>query len=288
MLRIQKVKRPIEHWYQSKGVVLFTWSIINPNGPTVSCVGLRATGVEAEIEVFYRWMHFLGGETYMLGLLDGSDSAEKFDANLKDILSRSFSEKVGPRFDKFPLVSAVPSFVTSPNAPLNADDVFQLITESPEFTSADWGAQTYYLQKFGSNCFDRAAEETRNAIEKFKADAINVTEDAKKYAEFIEQKRGNLPGFKNWQPSQFVSRNFVMNDAQQWWDQIYTDDFTDSALSQLGSAWVGAIYQFQSGDSTKKAVESFEDIKNFMSHMKHDLWPDSWSTAELLRSMNLK
>jgi hypothetical protein len=288
MLTIRKVKRPLDYWYQTKGVVLFTWSILNPNGPTVSCVGLRATGVDAEIEIFYRWMHFLGGETYVLGLLDGSASEDEFDAGLKHILESSFAENIGPIFDKFPLVSAVPSFVTSPNAPLTANDVFELITESPEFKSADWGAQTYYLQKFGSNFFDRAAEETRNAIESFKAKEINVTEDAKKYAEFVEIQRGALPGFKNWKPNQFQSRSFEINDAQNWWIQIYKDEFIDSALSQLGSAWVGSIYQYQAGDSGKKPVESFEDIKNFMSHMKHDLWPDSWSTLLLLQNMNLK
>jgi hypothetical protein len=144
------------------------------------------------------------------------------------------------------------------------------------------------LQKFGSNFFDRAAEETRNAIESFKAKEINVTEDAKKYAEFVEIQRGALPGFKNWKPNQFQSRSFEINDAQNWWIQIYKDEFIDSALSQLGSAWVGSIYQYQAGDSGKKPVESFEDIKNFMSHMKHDLWPDSWSTLLLLQNMNLK
>ena len=287
MLKIRIVKRSNEYWYRSKGLVLFTWTILNPNGPTVSCVGLRATGIDAEIEVFYRWLHFLGGETYVLGLLDGSESDEDFDASLRSILKDAFSSKVSPLFDKFPLVSAVPSFVTQPNSTLSEDDVFELITKSPEFQSSDWGAQNYYLQKFGSNFFDRAAEETRNAIEKFKVEAPDATADAKNYAEFIELKRGELPGFKNWKPLQFYSRAIESNDAQEWWRQVYQDDFINAALSQLGPAWVGAIYQYQAGNSTKNAVESFEDLKDFMSYMKHDLWPESWSTVELLKSMNL-
>ena len=285
---IKKIIRSNVEWHQSNGLVLFTWNILNPNGPTVSCVGLRQTGKDAEIEVFYRWMHFLGGETYILGILDGSLPADDFDMHLRAILRKSFSENAGSILERFPLVSAVPSFVTTPNAPLQENDVFEMIVNSPEFQIADWGAQLYYLEKFKSNFFERAAEETRNAIEKFKKADQDITEDARIYAKFIELKSSELPGYKNWKPEQFVSRRIEEDDPTIWWATIYNEEFTLDCLGQLASAWVGAIYQYRSGDASKEIAESFEDVKIFMSHMKHDMWPSSWNTDLLLQNMNLK
>ena len=52
---------------QCSGRVLLNWSIFNPNGPTVNCLGFRETGAREELEVFFRSFHFLGGEDYCLG-----------------------------------------------------------------------------------------------------------------------------------------------------------------------------------------------------------------------------
>jgi hypothetical protein len=285
---MRNINRSPEQWYERSGIVLFTWSIINPNGPTISCVGLRSTDKEAEVELFYRWMHFLGGETFVIGVIDGSESAENFDIKLREMLSKAFSEEVGLVLEKFPLVSAVPSFVTIPNPPLGEADVFELILSSAEFKNADWGAQIYYLEKFNSRYFERAAEETRNAIENFKKTSQFDTEDAKMYADFVEIKHNNLSGFKNWTPDQFSSRQMEENDAKKWWATVYREEFIHDCLSQIGYAWVGAIFQHRSGDKSKQIAESFEDVKNFMSFMKHDMWPSSWTTDLLLQDMNLK
>ena len=120
--------------------------------------------------------------------------------------------------------------MTTPNAPLHENDVFEMIVNSSEFQIADWGAQLYYLEKFKSNFFERAAEETRNAIEKFKKVDQDITEDARIYAKFIELKSGELPGYKNWKPEQFVSRRIEKDDPGIWWATIYNEEFTLDCL----------------------------------------------------------
>ena len=84
MYSIYKVSRTPQEWQKENGLVLFTWSIINPNGPTLSCVGIRNSGSPGQIEVFYRWLHFLGGESFVLGYL--TEQSENIKEELLEIL----------------------------------------------------------------------------------------------------------------------------------------------------------------------------------------------------------
>ena len=57
-------------WLQNEGRVLMTWNIFNPNGPTLNCIGSITTEDENIETIFYRWLHFLKGESYILGYID--------------------------------------------------------------------------------------------------------------------------------------------------------------------------------------------------------------------------
>jgi len=283
MYAIYKIHRTDEQWFQERGKILFTWNILNPNGPTISCAGIRDTGVEGQVEVFYRWMHFLGGESYVLGYADLNDNEEAFVESLRQIFKYAFTVVNDSALNGFPMVSCVPSFVTAAESPLSASDLFEFISSAPEFLGDDWGAQRYYLKKFGSQFFDRAAEETRNAVEMAR-EAEGGDNDFLKFTEF---RRGKLPFYKNWQPHQFQSRPIMDGDAEAWWKTINTEEFTSDCLFQLAYAWVGAIYQYQNGNLDKPVAEPFERVRDFLATFNHGLWPADLSSGQIREVMGI-
>lgn len=283
MFSVLKIKRSFEEWTTERGWVLFTWSIINPNGPTLNCIGLRECGEDDQIEVFYRWMHFLGGETYILGYVDGSQTPDEMNFHVLEVLKHAFSLDDPRVFSRFPLVSAVPSFVSEPKMVVSNSDFYELLTASPTFRDADWGAQLYYLSKYKSDFFGRGAEETRNALEMLKRDAPN-TKESEDFFRMTELSRGHLPGFQNWKPNSYQSRGLQAGDTEQWWAAIHDEEFVPQCSYQLAQAWVGAVYQFQYGDSSRDIAEPFEAANTFLKNYGHSLWPAEW-TSEFLRGL---
>ena len=283
MYSMFRVQRTEEQWLQQPGRILFSWAIMNPNGPTLSCIGLRQGASPDQAEVFYRWLHFLGGETYVLGYLDNSE--EGIARGLLDVLRYAFRQLPGAVLRRFPLVSCIPSFVTGLTPPvagaLTADDLRSLFAGTPVLSEGDWGRENYYVAKFGDRFFDRAAEETRAAI-----DAVEGSELADHNREFVElthQARGHLPAFKDWRPNQFTSRGVAPGDIETWWDTVTQGDFAAAGLARLAQMWAGASAMV----SNLKTRETFEIVRDFFIHHQYDLWPSEWSTASLRKSLGL-
>jgi hypothetical protein len=51
-----------EEWFDGHGRIFLVWGILNPNGPTLYCLGERRNGRNSQI--FFRWLLMLGGRTY--------------------------------------------------------------------------------------------------------------------------------------------------------------------------------------------------------------------------------
>src|SRR5262245_48642545 len=50
------------------GSILASWFLFNPNGPTACTAGFAE--IAHERFLFYRWLHFTGGKTYLVAPLD--------------------------------------------------------------------------------------------------------------------------------------------------------------------------------------------------------------------------
>ena len=116
MYSVFRLHRKAADWVGGSIHPLLTWGIANPNGPTVSCIGFRETGARGEIEVFYRWMHFLGGEDYCLGYMRDRPTGGG-GTELAEILTNGFSLEPGEVLQRFPLVSTVPSVLQTRSQP---------------------------------------------------------------------------------------------------------------------------------------------------------------------------
>ena len=287
MYSIFKLRRTESQWQQETGLILFTWGILNPNGPTLSCVGVRESGCPGELEVFYRWLHFLGGESFVLGYVSGD--SEDLAADIKEVLSFSFRQEAGRAMRRFPMVTCVPNFVTLPATEaaqrlMNDTDVRDLISGCRVFRETDWGRQTYYLTKYGSRFFDRAAEETREAVEQGASDP-NLTEDSRQFFEVTRLARSHLPGFNDWTANRYQPRAMADGDVDGWWSTVIDEEFTLSCLVQLAQAWVGAAHLVR--QTIPEPVEPFELVKEFVEFHRNALWPEAWDSASLRQNMGL-
>lgn len=280
MYSIFKIWRTEDQWHRQSGGILFTWSILNPNGPTFSCVGVRECEDPTQIEVFYRWLHFLGGESFVLGFVDRQ--AKDFSAQVLEVLRYAFAQEPGKALRRFPLVSCVPSFVTPPStdpAYVSDDDAKALIAGGRTFREADWGREMYYLRKHGSDFFARAGEETRAAVERAAQDP-SLDEEQRKFLEITRRVREDASGFQDWRPDQYTSRPLVADDAAMWWSTVTDPEFTTSGLSQLAHMWVGAIHQ-----STIEPVETFDTVKVFLQSQQCEFWPEEWNSRLIRQRM---
>lgn len=283
MFSIFKLHRTEADWLKEEGKILFAWVILNPNGPTFSCVGIRYCGSPGQIEVFYRWLHFTGGESFVLGYVD---EGPLLASDLLEVVRYAFSQRAGSSLTRFPLLTCVPSFVIlnddESSALIQPADVLGCFLLSDHFSNADWGREFYYLQKYGSEFFDRAAEETRETVER-----LSIEREENTLSEFLDwtkAKRANLSAFNNWKPDQYLSRPMADKDPVQWWSAITDKQYQLHGLAQLAHAWVGAIFQTR---ETIKPEESFELLRQFIEHHKMTLWSEEWTTESISVRMGL-
>jgi hypothetical protein len=284
MYSIFKIHRSEDKWLEDTGTILFTWSIINPNGPTLNCVGLRNSGSPGQLEVFYRWFHFHGGESFILGYV--TEGSKDISDEILQVLRYAFSQEVGRVIKRFPLVSCVPSFLTIENDGnlISSAAVRDLVSNSNAFQDADWGREIYYLKKYGDQFFSRGAEETRFALELALQDP-DLSEDGRQYLEMTRLARGHLSGFNDWKPNQYVARPFSDGDLNFWWTTVTKVEFTTNCLIQIAEAWVGATYQVR--HTIPEPTESFEFLKGFLESHNCFLWPVDWDSAFLQKRMGL-
>jgi hypothetical protein len=142
-----------EEWVDGKGTILIAWGILNPNGPTLYCLGYRE--VNGKQRIFFRWLHMLGGcTTYArTPMLDDVSYQRIFDdaIEINDHLVKHAENGI---------MMIVPSFLVANNSdPVLIDIAKRLLTITP-VAKADWGLHLSYQRVFGSDFFGRAACDT--------------------------------------------------------------------------------------------------------------------------------
>ncbi|MCC6143321.1 MAG: hypothetical protein IT368_05900 [Candidatus Hydrogenedentes bacterium] len=279
MYSIFRVRRTEEHWQREAGSILFTWGIFNPHGPTLNCVGIRECGQPDQFEIFFRWLHFLGGKSFVLGYLT-EDEGDL--GSLIEVLRHARDRDPEHPSPMVPLFNCIPSFVTLPETELQKEampisEIKELITGSDAFRHADWGREMYRLRKYDNRLFDRAAEEMREAVETVLQEP-NLTENRRAFMEMTTIRYGHLPCFMNWKPGQYESRPLSDGDLDEWWTTVTRQDFMTISLLQFAQAWVGASQQAQqAGDMP--VVEPFELVKNFLDAHDHRIWPEEFNSG---------
>jgi hypothetical protein len=258
MHTVVPLQRSAASWLQKPGRIWLSWSIFNPNGPTVHALGLRDTEVSGRAEVFHRWMHFLGGEDYCLGYVD--TRADDVEARIAEIFRRAFSLQPPQGFARFPMVTCIPSLVVS-----NVSEDWQsllkaCIEHSAAIQEADWGRENYLLAKYGNRLFDRAGEELREAYERMRREQSAGDAQAAESLDLMYRMYQQVPTFAAWEPGRYVSRGLQAGDFEAWWDAITAVSFWPPATAQVAHAWNNAVKQ-----STLPCRTPMAEVRDFFA-----------------------
>lgn len=280
MYSVFQLQRSGQQWLEDSGAVLLTWLLVNPNGPTLNCIGLRDTQARGWHEVFFRWMHFLGGEDYALGYVDTGSSSWQQD--LEQILAHAVSLEVGQELRRFPVVTCIPSALRSTVTANEGWDLKfrRLFSQARAFRLSDWGQERYLLNRYGARFFERAGWETRHAYEEMMA---QCPDDSRREAlDWLARTWGRRDGWNDWMPGSFQPRHLADGDVELWWAMASDPDYSAAAAAQFAQMWVGAPTL-----CTLATVTSFDEVRDFLAQYQHPLWPQDLTTAAIRDSLGL-
>jgi hypothetical protein len=288
MFEVFEIQRSQREWMALEGQIWVTWSIFNPNGSTLYCLGVAENGSSSNNEapgsreVFFRWMHFLGGKGYVLGYMDADEPNP--NVAIGRILLKAFeAEEIAGRPNSM-LVNSIPSWVWTGSLPVEQCLVIRdLLARAPGMLRSDWGRERYLLGKYGPDLFARAGEEYREAYERARLNPENASGAGATNLELMKIKYSGVSSFAHWTPDAYQSQPLRKGDVEAWWVTINQVEFLKRAVTEFAEAWVGAVHL--SGHSLP-AVETFDDAREFLAHMKHPIWPQSWTTQSLLDDLN--
>lgn len=278
MNSVFRLQRTATEWLNGEGFVLLTWAIFNPNGPTVSCVGLRATGARGQQEVFYRWLHFLGGQDYNLGYLGPQSSGQ----DLLAILRNAFSLQASEALPNYRMVTCVPSLFRTNLTEALTGPCQEIVLGSPAVIEADWGRERYLLDRYHTDLFDRAGEELREAVED-----IRRTPDFGAAAEeglrITEAMHNHIPTFRDWVPGRYEGRGLQDGDLEAWLGEVTTDEFWILGSALLAEAWVQAPKRGQ-----LETVTPLSEVLAFFEHYQFPWWPTEFKDTVMARLQSMK
>lgn len=250
-----------EEWFDGEGVIYLSWGILNPNGPTLYCLGLRR--INGKWRVFFRWLHMLGGCTYYAA------KSDEDEPNYNDIFEGAVSIEnyLSERGLPTPF-EVIPSFVISNGGDATIKEIAKRLMSTDAASSQDWGREIAYLEAFGHDYFSRAGSEIRLFYETEKTKPIKEGED-RDDLKFLEARYGHIPAFKDAIFPQFESSEMTETLFNQWWETIDTVEHRGSAIPQLAEMWRGAI-TILPAEMAETAV-TFEQVIDFLSAYHFDL-----------------
>jgi hypothetical protein len=282
---IREVGRSSAEWLTRQGYVWAAWTIFNPKGPTLCCLGGSKASTDPNAnshEIFFRWMHMLGGKSYVLGHVDENDpDAKKQFAN---VMLDAFQTTTLPGAQDMAIVSAVPSCISLGQTPTEQRlFIRDLFKHAPVIRQADWGRERYYLLKYKLDLFSRAGEEAREAYEKALEQPENRSGPGADFLALWKCRHEQIPSFVNWRPNAYESRCYEEHEFDEWWEAITSPPYLGAALPQFAHAWVGGAHASGANIPIK---ERFEDARDFMSHMNHPLWSAEYTTENIIQSID--
>ncbi len=256
-----EIDEVVEEWFDGEGQIFLSWGILNPNGPTLYCLGERI--MNGRRRLFYRWLHMLGGRTYYAGPAEGERVTYSEIFETAGVITQALAARSLPT-----LFNVIPSFVI----PNSGDDTIKdiarhlIVADGPE--TKDWGREAAYIEAFGDNYFARAGCEIRVAYEAEKAKP-DISPANRDYLQWIEARYGHIPAFKDAVFPEFRSSALTDELFDKWWNVVGTSQHSTSALRQLAEMWRGATSILS--DEMSENTVSFDRVLEFLTNYNFGL-----------------
>ncbi|MEG3153456.1 hypothetical protein [Sphingomonas sp. RB1R13] len=243
------------------GTVYIAWFIANPNGPTAFAMGAVETTTGNRL--FYRYMHFLKQETWLLGDLQSliSDCGNDFGALLERGVGSLDEHLASVSKAGVSVLSAIPSFVI-PNENPSIWSSFQKMI-GLRLANEDWGKELFFRQTYGTDFFGRAGEEVREAYEALKSDP---TTDPN-FLNFMWARYSEIPSFINWRPSKHKSQLASPAVVALWWQHAVARTTVNEGLAQFKLMWDGASGLVHPSGTEVPAL-SFAEVEQFFANFQ--------------------
>ena len=277
-MSVEKYEGDLSH---STGQILAGWFLANPNGPTAYSVGF--VELQQTRRLFFRWMHFTGGNTWLLNSLP--DEQEMWGAEYGDILMNSLLLAnnhfiaFGGEKDFF---ASIPQIVVTNSNPMVAAAFYELLEIA--LIGADWGREVFYVEKYGYSLFERYEEQFREIYESLKANPNS----SKEHLEYFWAEHSRKKGFMEWQPNRYTSQTCTPALFKRWKDVITEDNFDQFALYNFCQMWVGAHETAKwSGLATKlgDALQPLQNLLDFFEEFNLPLLPKDISEPFIRKKM---
>jgi hypothetical protein len=250
------------------GYIFATWFMNNPKGPTAWALGCveRAHGHE----LFYRWLHFTGGRTWIIGSFEADLDMMRGDYGhlVFNALIRAHNYWV-LNGGEVPVLSGFPSFLKT-NGNLEIEAALKNYLEF-SLAKCDWGKELSHIREFGSHFFDRAGAEFREAYETL---AKNPQAD-KEVLRGIWLDMSRIKSFASWTPKTYTAISPNKNVIAEWWQLVTDDDYVQKGLFDFRTMWNGAASLVP--DLVTELIgagryTAFSDVVSFYDHFQMPLW----------------
>jgi hypothetical protein len=268
------------------GELLAGWFIANPNGPTAFALGF--VEFEDSRRMFYKWMHFTGGKTWLSREVTSyfTDS----DANFGEILFNeliSINNEAIATGKEVKLMLSIPSFIVFNDNPQVRAALAAFIQVSLEY-GKDWGKELYYLNKYRNHFFSRYEEQYREIYEDLKRDQ---SANADYLIDFWRANQ-HWAGFQEWEPNRYLSSELTQQLFDSWYEQVTDPEFVKGAAFCFAQMWVGASAIAEHSGFLRKLkdsgkYESLTDTLNFFENANRPLLPAEIDEACVRNCMKL-
>ena len=243
-------------WFDGTGNIFLLWGILNPNGPTLYCLGDRE--VNGKQRIFFRWLHMLGGRTtYAANSTDESTYQDIFDGAVgiqNDLISK-YSHGI---------FKTIPSFIIATGGDETLIDIAQnLITNGP-VAKEDWGKERSYLDTFRTDFFARAGSEIRGVYDEEIAKLAAVGKEPTEFLQLTKARCGLIDAFENATFPEFESSELTPKLLEEWSSAMCVPDLQNSALDTLATMWNGAISMLP--EEMKAETVPFDRVIDFLDN----------------------
>ncbi|HQR19360.1 MAG TPA: hypothetical protein PLE54_03965 [Burkholderiaceae bacterium] len=272
---------PASSWLTKQGRVLLAWAVFNPNGPLLLTTGFVDNG--AQRHAFLRSQSPRRITAFSLGTVAPDDPAQA--EQISKIVNDALTATSGSTPDAFAPFACIPYLVSLPAGAAARAAALGWLQSGVAARDFDWGREFHYLDKYGDDLFARAAEETREALELWRASQPD-SEATRQVIDMTHARFGHLRPFADWRPAAWEWRSFDEPGFVRWLAMLSNDRFYSRGFYAFAQAWIGSSRQAATASAAPLLV-SFDDLLAYLRHFQHPIWPMEWSEATITSQMKV-
>lgn len=247
-------------WFDGEGSIFLVWGILNPDGPTLYCLGQKR--VDGRWRTFFRWFHMFDGLTTYLS--DTADSITYQDVyNDAENIHRHLVREGEPG-----LFHVIPSFLIANGDDKTLIQIAQRLLCNGTAAQEDWGRHIAYVRQFGTDLMGRLVAEIREFYDAHMAEATAEGQGPSGFLRYIEFQYGHRPGFKNAEIPKSIPSAMTPALLDEWLSTVGTREFHDNAIGTLQFMWSWAISALP--EDMNRDVVPFDSVKDFLVRYRFD------------------